>query len=84
MKLPRLAEQELIAAIRADFSGKKQGGLALGIGDDAAVMPCLGEDLLLLTTDTPLNPARQRQTRRRKTGRKQAYRPRGGRRRRAS
>ena len=49
MKLPRLAEQELIAAIRADFSGKKQGGLALGIGDDAAVIKPGGENLVLTT-----------------------------------
>lgn len=49
MRLSRLAEQELIAAIRADFSGKKKGGLALGIGDDAAVIKPGGANLVLTT-----------------------------------
>jgi thiamine-monophosphate kinase len=49
MRLSRLAEQDLIAAIRQDF-GKGGRGLVLGIGDDAAVIRP-GKQNLILTTD---------------------------------
>jgi thiamine-monophosphate kinase len=53
MQLSELGEFGLIERIRkrlAQPDFEAQG--ILGIGDDAAVMPVLGEDLLLLTTDT--------------------------------
>jgi len=52
MKLDRLAEAELVEAIRRDF-GRKGKGLELGIGDDAAALrPGLAKgERLLLTTD---------------------------------
>lgn len=49
MRLPRLAEQDLIAAIRQDF-GTGGRGVVLGIGDDAAVIRP-GKQNLILTTD---------------------------------
>jgi len=49
MRLLRLAEQDLIAAIRQDF-GKGGRGAVLGIGDDAAVIRP-GKQNLILTTD---------------------------------
>lgn len=49
MKLPRLAEPDLLAAIRQDF-GKGGRGVVLGIGDDAAVIRP-GRQNLILTTD---------------------------------
>ncbi len=52
MKLGRLAEAEMVEAIRRDF-GRKGKGLELGIGDDAAVLrPGAAKGKrLLLTTD---------------------------------
>ncbi len=49
MKLQRLTELDLIAAIRRDFAG---GGkdVTVGIGDDAAVIPA-GREPFVLTTD---------------------------------
>jgi thiamine-monophosphate kinase len=49
MKLSRLAELDLIAAIRREFGGEG-GSVTVGIGDDAAVIRA-GRDTLLLTTD---------------------------------
>ena len=49
MKLCSLRERELISAIRKEFSVKR-GDLALGIGDDAAIIKS-GSKKLLLTTD---------------------------------
>ena len=49
MKLKRLSEGELIAAIRGDFSQRRRG-LVLGIGDDAAVVK-IGEKHLIYTKD---------------------------------
>lgn len=48
MKLTRLAEFDLIAAIRRDFRGKG-GEVTVGIGDDAAVIRFRREPLLLTT-----------------------------------
>ncbi len=48
MRLRSLHERELVAAIRRDFAGKGRG-VALGIGDDAAVIRTGGADLLLTT-----------------------------------
>jgi thiamine-monophosphate kinase len=65
MKLRKLGERELVAAIRKDFS-RPRNGLVLGIGDDAAVIQGRG-GRFLLTTDlliedvhfiTALHPAR--------------------------
>ncbi len=49
MKLRRLSELDLIAAIRGEFAGPGPG-LRVGIGDDAAVVEA-GREPLLLTTD---------------------------------
>jgi thiamine-monophosphate kinase len=49
MKLRRLSELDLIAAIRGEFGGPGPG-LRVGIGDDAAVIRA-GREPLLLTTD---------------------------------
>lgn len=49
MKLPRLNEPELIAAIRKDFPGKARK-IILGIGDDAAVLKP-GKNRLIVTKD---------------------------------
>ena len=49
MRLPRRTEADLIAAIRKDFDARRPG-LALGLGDDAAVLRP-GRTPLLLTKD---------------------------------
>ncbi len=49
MKLRRLSELDLVAAIRGEFAGPGPG-LRVGIGDDAAVIQA-GREPLLLTTD---------------------------------
>jgi thiamine-monophosphate kinase len=49
MRLPRLAEPDLITAIRREF-GTRGSGVVLGIGDDAAVIK-RGRQNLILTTD---------------------------------
>lgn len=49
MKLQRLTELDLIAAIRRDFDGEGKG-VTVGIGDDAAVIPA-GREPFVLTTD---------------------------------
>lgn len=49
MKLPRLSEPDLIAAIRKDFPAKERK-IVLGIGDDAAVLKP-GKNRLIVTKD---------------------------------
>jgi thiamine-monophosphate kinase len=47
MKLQRLEETELIQAIRKEFRTRRQAGLALGIGDDAAVIEADRKNLVV-------------------------------------
>lgn len=66
MKLQRLEETELIQAIRKEFCTRRQAGLALGIGDDAAVIEADRKNLVvtkdLLLEDVhfllPIHPPR--------------------------
>jgi thiamine-monophosphate kinase len=53
MRLSEIGEFGLIERLRKRLAQPDlEAHGIVGIGDDAAVMPCLGEDLLLLTTDT--------------------------------